>query len=63
MVHDIIEKMRELMDPYGERLLIGEIYLPLNKLVTYYGKDGAGVHLPFNFQLISLDWDAEKSLP
>ncbi len=60
LVHDIIAEMRQLMDNYGERLLIGEIYLPLDKLVTYYGKDGAGVHLPFNFQLIKVDWNAES---
>ena len=60
LVHDIIADMRKLMDSYGERVLIGEIYLPLDKLVTYYGKDGAGVHLPFNFQLIKIDWNAES---
>src|SRR5690606_17789642 len=27
-------------------------------LVTYYGVDGAGVHLPFNFQLVTMAWDA-----
>ncbi|MBF9254040.1 DUF3459 domain-containing protein [Pontibacter sp. 172403-2] len=59
-VHDIIAGMRKVMDPYGERLLIGEIYLPIGRLVTYYGKEGAGVHLPFNFQLIQVAWDAES---
>ena len=41
-------------------MLIGEIYLPVERLVTYYGaRDGdAGIHLPFNFQLIELPWDA-----
>lgn len=60
LVHEIIADMRKLMDSYGERLLIGEIYLPIDKLVTYYGKEGAGVHLPFNFQLIKVDWTAEN---
>lgn len=58
MVHEIIAEMRKTVDAYGERLLIGEIYLPLDELVTYYGKENAGVHLPFNFQLIKIDWDA-----
>jgi alpha-glucosidase len=32
----------------------------VERLVTYYGAHGAeGVHLPFNFQLIMADWDAE----
>jgi alpha-glucosidase len=26
--------------------------------VTYYGEDGSGAHLPFNFQLVTLPWDA-----
>lgn len=59
LVHDIIAKMRKVMEEYQERLLIGEIYLPLDKLVTYYGKENAGVHLPFNFQLIKTDWNAK----
>jgi alpha-glucosidase len=59
-VHDIVRRMRRLTDEYDERVLIGEIYLPIGKLVTYYGRDGGGAHLPFNFQLIELPWDAEQ---
>ncbi|WP_164104370.1 alpha-amylase family glycosyl hydrolase [Candidatus Laterigemmans baculatus] len=57
-VHDIISKMRKLLDRYDERMMVGEIYLPIERLVTYYGAHGTGVHLPFNFQLITLPWDA-----
>ena len=57
-VHDIIARMRAVMDEYGERMMVGEIYLPLERLVTYYGSHGSGVHLPFNFQLIELPWHA-----
>jgi alpha-glucosidase len=57
-VHDIIALMRRLVDQYGERVLIGEIYLPVERLVAYYGKDGMGCHLPFNFQLILAPWNA-----
>lgn len=59
-VHDIVHKMRSVLDSYNERMMIGEIYLPIHKLVTYYGADNNGAHLPFNFQLITLDWNAEK---
>ncbi|MDT0649007.1 alpha-amylase family glycosyl hydrolase [Autumnicola edwardsiae] len=59
-VHDIVEKMRSVIDEYDERLLIGEIYLPVEQLVEYYGKDNRGAHLPFNFQLVVLPWDARK---
>lgn len=59
-VHDIAAQMRRLVERYpGERLLIGEIYLPVERLVRYYGSTKAlEVHLPFNFQLIGAPWDA-----
>ena len=60
-VHEISREMRELADSYEDRVLIGEIYLPLERLMSYYGEKMDGVHLPFNFQLILLqDWDAES---
>ena len=58
-VHDIITRMRTLADSYPDHLLIGEIYLPVERLVTYYGSAGSGVHLPFNFQLLLLPWNAQ----
>ena len=57
-VHDVIRRMRALFDEYPERVLIGEIYLPVERLVQYYGHDLRGAHLPFNFQLIAAKWDA-----
>ena len=59
-VQDIIMRMRALFDEYEDRVLIGEIYLPLERLVAYYGADLKGAHLPFNFQLISAAWDAAQ---
>jgi alpha-glucosidase len=57
-VHDVIARMRALFDEFDERVLIGEIYLPVERLVTYYGPELKGAHLPFNFQLIHARWDA-----
>ena len=57
-VHEVIARMRRLFDEYRERVLIGEIYLPVERLVKYYGEEESGVHLPFNFQLILAEWDA-----
>jgi alpha-glucosidase len=59
-VHDIVKKMRAVLDEFGDRIMIGEIYLPISKLVTYYGRDNNGVQLPFNFQLITLPWSSQK---
>jgi alpha-glucosidase len=47
-----------VMDEFDSRVLIGEIYLPLERLVTYYGKDLPEAHLPFNFALLSAPWNA-----
>ena len=57
-VHEIIGMMRQLLDQYDERMMVGEIYLPIERLMTYYGVAGSGTHLPFNFQLILLPWNA-----
>jgi alpha-glucosidase len=57
-VHDIIAEMRRVTDEFADRVLIGEIYLPLERLVAYYGRDLSGVHLPFNFSLLSTSWHA-----
>jgi alpha-glucosidase len=58
-IHDLIAEMRAVLDRYEERVLIGEIYLPLERLVAYYGKDLSGAHLPFNFQLLQTAWSAQ----
>jgi alpha-glucosidase len=70
----IVAEMRAVMDAYGptmgvgqggsNRVLIGEIYLPLPQLVRYYGATGkdspnlSGANLPFNFHLIQTRWEA-----
>jgi alpha-glucosidase len=59
-VHDVIAELRRVADEFSDRVLIGEIYLPLERLVAYYGRDLAGVHLPFNFSLLSASWDASS---
>lgn len=59
-VHEIVREMRSLLDSYEDRMMIGEIYLPIHKLVSYYGNDNDGTHLPFNFMLLSATWDASS---
>jgi alpha-glucosidase len=57
-VHGVIRELRKVLDGYRDRVLIGEIYLPLQRLVAYYGEDLSGAHLPFNFQLLQTPWNA-----
>ena len=59
-VHELIAQMRSVLDEYRERLFIGEIYLPFNRLVAYYGKNLEGAHLPFNFALLRTAWKAQE---
>lgn len=59
-VHDLIRQMRQVIDAYDDRVIIGEIYLPFEQLVTYYGADFDECHLPFNFHLIyGTEWQAQ----
>jgi alpha-glucosidase len=58
-IHEIVREMRTLLDTYGERVFIGEIYLPTKRLVNYYGTNLDEAHLPFNFQLVTTStWEA-----
>ncbi len=64
-VHAIAADMRAVADRYGaggrgERVLIGEIYLPVERLLHYYGRERVEVHLPLNFQLIDAPWQARS---
>ncbi|WBH17465.1 alpha-amylase family glycosyl hydrolase [Sphingomonas radiodurans] len=58
--HAFARTFRELADSYGETLLVGEIFLPRDRLMRWYGTpDAPGVHLPFNFELIENPWDRD----
>jgi alpha-glucosidase len=59
-VHEVVAQMRSVLDEYTDRVLIGEVYLPLNRLVAYYGRDLEGAHLPFNFALVHAAWNAKE---
>jgi alpha-glucosidase len=59
-VHEVIAEMRRVTDEFGSRVLIGEVYLPLHRLVAYYGNDLSGAQMPFNFALLSTLWSARS---
>ncbi|MDF8333830.1 alpha-amylase family glycosyl hydrolase [Novosphingobium cyanobacteriorum] len=57
-IHELAAAFRTMADSYGERLLVGEVCLPLPRLMAYYGSEAApGVHLPFNFALLDCPWN------
>ncbi len=58
-VHEVIAGLRRVTDAFPRRVLIGEAYLPLERLVEYYGsRERPGVQMPFNFHLLQTSWDA-----
>ena len=62
-VMQVVTQMRQVLEEYkgetnADRVMIGELYLPIKRLVAYYGTEGKGCHLPFNFHLISTPWKA-----
>ncbi|HEX8695796.1 MAG TPA: alpha-amylase family glycosyl hydrolase [Longimicrobium sp.] len=58
-VHEVIARMRRVADEYpGDRVLIGEIYNKVERIIPYYGRELGGCHFPYNFQLIVLPWEA-----
>jgi alpha-glucosidase len=58
-VHAVVAAMRSVVDEFSDRVLIGEIYLPVAQLMTYYGRDLTGANLPFNFHLLQCPWSAD----
>ncbi len=64
-IHERMREIRGVLDEY-DALGIGEIWLPLDRWVKYYGEESNdGLHMPFNFALISVGdfstpqtWDA-----
>ncbi len=72
-VQEIIRQFRRLLDQYGDRCAIGEIWYRLPRWIRYYGQNGDGLHMPFNFRLMNQPWEAnairqsvdelEKALP
>jgi hypothetical protein len=68
-MHEIVTVMREVLDthpapeggnPAADRVMVGELYLPIDRLVRYYGENGSGMHLPSNMHLIGTAWDAAE---
>lgn len=56
-VQDVAREMRALLASHGERVLIGEAWLPFDRLMAYYGPSLDCFQLPFNFHLIGARWE------
>ncbi|MCR9211463.1 MAG: alpha-amylase family glycosyl hydrolase, partial [bacterium] len=59
--HQIAAEFRSLADSYSDRVLIGEISLPDDRLARWFGMEKQPeVHLPVNFHLIESNWNAQS---
>jgi alpha-glucosidase len=59
-VHNIVGQFRKLLDEYPGKVMMGELYLPIHRVVGYYGMNNQGAHLPANFQLLFVPWEAQQ---
>ena len=57
---EVVRFLRSVADEYPERLLVGEAYLPVERLARYLG-DGVrdGFQRAFDFELTLIEWGAE----
>ncbi|RPI59587.1 MAG: hypothetical protein EHM50_08915, partial [Lysobacterales bacterium] len=59
-LHELFAELRGLLDRYpGDRVLLGEFYVPFPELVTFYGDRVPELHLPLNLSLTWSKWDAD----
>jgi alpha-glucosidase len=58
-VHDIIRGWRHILDHYGSRTMVGEVYLfDPARVARYYGNGHDELPLAFNFNVLWCPWDA-----
>jgi alpha-glucosidase len=59
-LHELFSQLRELVDGYaGDRVLLGELYVPFEELARFYGDRTPELHLPLNLSLTWSKWDAD----
>jgi len=55
---EVIREIRKVLDQYDARIGIGEVWYELDRWVRYFGPNGDGLHMPFNFKLMQKPWSA-----
>jgi alpha-glucosidase len=59
-VHDVYREWRRVTDSYpGDRILIGEVWLPDRERFALYLRPGE-LHTAFNFHFLGCAWDADR---
>lgn len=62
-VHKVYQQFRKLLDAYNTdqpRVSIGEVHIfDLHEWARYYGERLDEMHMPFNFTLLGVEWEAQ----
>ncbi len=62
-VHVVFRQLRRILDEYSAerpRMSVGEIHIfDWEKWASYYGENLDELHMPFNFALLNVNWDAQ----
>jgi alpha-glucosidase len=57
--HAVYRAWRRILDEYGDRMAVAEVYwLDPERLVRYYGDAADELHLAFNFSFLKAPWSA-----
>ncbi len=58
---EICRELRAITDTYSDRMLVGEVYTDDPAMAAgYYGDNGDGLHMAFNFNFLFQPWNARK---
>lgn len=57
-VHERLRRMRSVLRAYGERMMVGEVYLFDQERLAEYIKHDDGLDLAHNFRFLNLPWRA-----
>jgi alpha-glucosidase len=60
-IHELVAGMRKVCDEFESRVLLGEMYVGPDQMVSYYGTpELPELHLPLNPQFLRQRWDADE---
>lgn len=59
-LYEIIKKFNTVIDSYDDRMLVTEAWADLPNILTMYKKTGTTNYTPFNFNFITMNWNAQE---
>ncbi|HWH13892.1 MAG TPA: alpha-amylase family glycosyl hydrolase [Miltoncostaeaceae bacterium] len=56
----VLRRVRDLLESYGDRMAVGEVYLLDQRRLVGFVADGDGLHLAHNFVFLRVPWEAAR---